>query len=67
MYSFALYLHTDDTACPEEFRETKRMNTDFSATQKSGILIYQNNLCSSIQSVLWLINILRCCVKPEGL
>ena len=39
MYSFALYLHTDDTACPEEFRETKRMNTDFSATQKSRILI----------------------------
>jgi hypothetical protein len=52
MYSFAVYLHTDDTACPEEFRETKRMNTDFSATQKSRILIYQNNLCSSIQSVL---------------
>ena len=24
-----MYLHTDDTACPEEFRETKRMNTDF--------------------------------------
>ena len=59
MYSFAMYLHKacpafagDDTACPEEFRQTKRMSTNFSATQKSRILIYQNNLCSSIQSVL---------------
>jgi hypothetical protein len=52
MYTFTVYLHTDDTACPEGFRETKRMNTDFSATQKSRILIYQNNLYSSIQSVL---------------
>ena len=43
MYSFTMYLNTDDTACPEEFRETKRMNTDFSVTQKSRILIYQNN------------------------
>ena len=44
MYSFAVYLHTDTG--------TKRMNTNFSATQKSMILIYQNNLCSSIQSFL---------------
>ena len=38
-------LHTDNTDLPT----SRQVNTDFSAPQKSRILIYQNNLCSSIQ------------------